>query len=224
MNLRHPENPNLHLHYGYTYRGYSVMGQHTPLIREYLDRSYEVAHLALEEHPRVCALRFDLRFPADCLFTEEDRSNRVMSKFTEKLTDKIRSQRARSKRMHGSAHDTSVRWFWVREGGDSERGHQHYHFVLFLNWDAYRSAGSFNSGRNNLSQLIQAAWARALRMDVFDADGLVYVPFNSSYKLTRNPDPKESGFNAFFERISYMCKARTKVYGHGYHACNSSRG
>jgi len=222
VNLRHPENTNLHLHYNESYRGLTVMAKHAPLIREYLDRCYEVTHLALAEHPRLFAGRFDLHFPADCLFTDEDRSNRAISKFVDSLTGRIRTHRARSMREHGSVHGTSVRWFWVREEGDSAAGHQHYHFVLLLNWDAYRSLGSFNSGRDNLYRRIQAAWAGALRMDIDDADGLVYVPDNAVYKLTR--DPKTSMFPDYFERISYMCKTRSKVYSHGYHAFNSSRG
>jgi Inovirus Gp2 len=48
----------------------------------------------------------------------------------------------------------------------------------------------------------------------------VHFPEMPSYLLSKRvPD----GLALFFERVSYLCKARTKLYGHGHHGYGSSR-
>jgi hypothetical protein len=223
---RHPANPNLHFWYDATYRGLSVMQSKAPLIREYLEILRDTTMRALDDHRRVFAVRFDLHFPADCLFTEYDCTNKVIAKFVESLESKIGWARDRSKRANAYAHNTEVHWVWAREhGSHSERysdGRQHYHFALLLNCDAYRSLGSFNSGRVNLFTHIQRAWARALRVGIDEVDGLVFVPMNASFKLIRGGGEKDQ-LDAFFYRASYICKSRSKVYGNGFHAFGCSR-
>jgi hypothetical protein len=222
---RHPANPNLHYWYDATYRGLSVMQSHAPLIREYLETLHDTTMRALDEHGRVFAARFDLHFPADCLFTEYDYTNKVISNFVTSLKSKIGWARGLAKRANPFAHDTSVSCVWAREHGSrSQRcsdGRQHYHFVLLLNWDAYRGLGSFNSRRVNLFTHIQGAWAHAMRVCFEDADGLVYVPENAAFKLVRAAG-KGDELDAFFHRASYICKARSKVYGNGYQAFRGS--
>lgn len=222
---RHPANPNLHLWYDATYRGLPVMDSHAPLIREYLETLHSTTMRALDDHGRVFAVRFDLRFPSDCLFTEFDYTNKVISNFVTSLKSKIGWARARAKRANPYAHNTSVSWVWAREHGSrNERcsdGRQHYHFVLLLNWDAYRGLGSFNSRQVNLFTHIQSAWAQAMRVCFEGADGLVYVPENATFKLVR-AGGRGDELPAFFERASYICKARSKVYGNGFQAFRGS--
>jgi len=222
---RHPANPNLHLWFDETYRRLPVMDAHAPLIREYLETLHDTTMRALDDHGRVFAARFDLRFPSDCLFTEFDYTNKVISNFVTSLKSKIGWARARAKRANPYIHDTSVRWVWAREHGSrNERcsdGRQHYHFVLLLNWDAYRGLGSFNSRQVNLFTHIQSAWAQAMRIGFEDADGLVYVPESATFKLVR-AGGKGDELPAFFKRASYICKARSKVYGNGFQAFRGS--
>ena len=214
---RHPGNSNLHLHHENSFQGLPVMTSYSPFIAEYLKRLHETTQLALSAHRRVFAVRFDLRFPDDDLPLESN--NTVISKFVDSLTVRIQSARERSKRLNGSAHQTQVRWCWVREIG--REGRAHYHFVLLLNKDAYHTVGRFHSAQENLYRRIQSAWASALEIPVGEADGLVHIPVNAEYHLSQD-DPAE--MDRYFQRVSYLCKAATKVYGNRCRVFGCSRG
>jgi hypothetical protein len=193
------------------------MTSHPPSITEYLERLYETTQLALSDHRQVFAVRFDLRFPDDYLALEL--GNAVISRFVDSLTERIQSARKRSERLNGSAHQTSVRWCWVREIG--QEGRPHYHFVLLLNRDAYHTVGRFQSERENLYSRIQSAWASALGISFEDADGLVHIPANATFHLSQ--DDSEA-MDRYFHRVSYICKAATKDYGSRCRAFGCSRG
>lgn len=213
---RHVGNSNLHLHHEDSFRGLPVMQYYTPFISEYLERLYGTTQLALDDHREVFAVRFDPRFPDDA---SPDSGNAVISRFVDSLTFRIQSARKRSERLHGAAHRTSVRWCWVREVG--RQGRAHYHFVLLLNRDAYHRLGRFQSERENLYSRIQAAWASALRIPFEEADGLVHIPANATFHLSED-DPDEMA--RYFHRVSYLCKAETKDYGHRCRSFGCSRG
>lgn len=213
---RHSGNSNLHLHYEDTFRGLPVMTSHGPFITEYLERLYETTQLALSDHRQVFAVRFDLRFPDDYLPPAS--GNAVISRFVDSLTNRIQSARKLSERLNGSAHQTSVRWCWVREIG--QEGRPHYHCVLLLNRDAYHTVGRFQSERENLYSRIQAAWASALKISFEDADGLVHIPANATFHLSQD-DSEE--MDRYFHRVSYLCKAATKDYGSRCRAFGCSR-
>lgn len=213
---RHPGNSNLHLHYEDTFHGLPVMAFHAPFITEYLERLYETTQLALSDHPRVFAVRFDLRFPDNDSVSESDST--VISRFVASLTERIEIARERAKRLNGFAHQTRVRWCWVREIG--QEGRPHYHFVLLLNKDAYHTVGRFDSERENLYSRIQSAWASALKISFEDADGLVHIPVNATFHLSQN-DPE--AMDRYFHRVSYLCKAATKDYGSRCRAFGCSR-
>lgn len=214
---RHSGNSNLHLHYEDTFRGSPVMASHAPFITEYLERLLKTTQLALSDHRQVFAIRFDLRFPDDDLPAES--GNAIISRFVDSLTVRIQLARKRSARLNGYAHQTSVRWCWVREIG--QEGRPHFHFVLLLNQDAYHTVGRFQSTRENLYGRIQAAWASALRISFDDADGLVHIPANATFHLSQD-DPEE--MDRYFHRVSYLAKARTKDYGSRCRAFGCSRG
>jgi len=213
---RHAGNSNLHLHYEDTFRGLPVMASYAPFITEYLERLYETTQLALSDHRQVFAIRFDLRFPDDDLPPES--GNAVISRFVDSLTARIQLARKRSERLNGSAHQTSVRWCWVREIG--QEGRPHYHFVLLLNRDAFHTVGRFQSERENLYSRIQSAWASALRVPFEDAVGLVHIPANATFHLSQG-DPEE--MDRYFHRVSYICKAATKDFGSRCRAFGCSR-
>ena len=213
---RHPDNSNLHLHYENTFRGLPVMASHAPFITEYLDSLLETTQLALSAHRQVFAVRFDLRFPNDYLPPAS--SNTVVSRFVAALSVRIEIARERAKRLNGSAHQTSVRWCWVREVG--QEGRPHFHFVLLLNRDAFHTVGRFQSERENLYTRIQAAWASALRIHFDYVEGLVHIPTNATFHLSQD-DP--AAMDRYFHRVSYICKAATKEYGSRCRAFGCSR-
>jgi hypothetical protein len=213
----HAGNGNLHLYYEDTFRGLPVMTFHAPFIAEYLQRLYETTQLALSDHRQVFAVRFDLRFPDDYLPPAS--GNAVISKFVASLAERIQSARESARLLNGSAHQTSVRWCWVREIG--REGRPHYHGVLLVSRDTFHTVGRFQSERENLYSRIQAAWASALRISFEDADGLVHIPANATFHLSQN-DPEE--MDRYFRRVSYLCKAATKDYGSRCRAFGCSRG
>ena len=214
---RHPDNSNLHLHYDDTFCGLPVMASRAPFITEYLKSLLETTQLALSAHRRVFAVRFDLRFPDDYLPPAS--SNAVISRFVASLSTKIEIARERAKRLNGSAHQTSVRWCWVREVG--REGRPHFHFVLLLNRDAYHRVGRFQSERENLYSRLQSAWASALKICVDDAEGLVHIPANATFHLSQD-DPV--GMAQYFHRVSYLAKVETKEFGSRCRAFGCSRG
>lgn len=214
---RHAGNSNLHLHYEDTFHGLPVMASHAPFITEYLQSLLETTQLALSAHRRVFAVRFDLRFPDDYLPPAS--SNAVISRFVASLATKIEIARERAKRLNGSAHQTSVRWCWVREVG--REGRPHFHFVLLLNRDAFHTVGRFQSERENLYSRLQSAWASALKICVDDTEGLVHIPANATFNLSQD-DPAQ--MDRYFHRVSYICKAATKEFGSRCRAFGCSRG
>lgn len=214
---RHPENPNLTLSHDPTYQGFSVQSQRGPLIHEYLDISWSVIQRSLQDHNRVFAVRFDLRFPENGHHAHAD-SNLVIERFISSLKAKIRHNRNRAREANRYAHHTSVRYIWCRELG--QHGVPHYHVALLLNNDAYCTLGIYALDRPNLFSRIHEAWASALGTQSNDVRGLVEFPQNPYYLLQRN-DP--IAISDFFYRVSYLCKADTKYYGSGVHSFGASR-
>jgi hypothetical protein len=213
---RHPENNNLTLFFGESYEGFDVLHQYAPLIEEYLSRALCVTRLALIKHPRTFAFRVDLRFRANQLI-DDAQTNKPLERFFASLRAKIHHNRKLRKEEAGYAHDTAIRYIWCREIG--EHGVPHYHLAILLNRDAFFKLGKFETGRKNLFNLMVEAWASALKLPVEDARGLVEVPENPTYSLTKYD---WDAFNDFFRRVSYLCKAETKHFGDGVRSFGTS--
>ena len=192
--------------YGDRYEGYPLMADKGPFIRGYLDKIIDVMDASLNEHPRTFAARFDLRFPTGLKVLAEDR---VIDRFISSLKAKIQHARRRAgRRAEYKVHQTSVRYVWGREIG--QRGRPHYHFVIFLNRDAFNSLGRYEQSRDNLYNRILEAWASALGIAVEGAIGLPHFPRNAIVRINaRDPDSQDE----FFYRASYMAKAATKMIG-----------
>lgn len=216
--LRHSQNNNLIIHDEQSYRGLRIQVDKAPFIRQYLERLHKTIEHALKEHARVFAFRIDLRFPAGLERCADEYTNQVLERFFASFKAKIRHNRSMARMENKYAHDSNVRYVWAREIG--QHGKPHYHAVFFLNYDAFNALGKFESGRNNIFNSLQQAWASALRRPVEAVRGLVEMPNNPSYCLRRD-DPQS--VRDFFYRASYLCKSATKVYGSGQHGFGSSR-
>lgn len=192
------------------------MSSKGPFVERYLDRIVEVMNASVDAHPRTFAVRFDLHVLDGEWLLDEDR---LIDRFLASLKTKIRVARARSEResKNGWAHKSDVRYVWAREYGES--GNPHYHFVLFLNRDAFNAIGTYGVDRRNLFSRILEAWASAQRLTVDEALGLVYVPRNASYWI--DADDQEMQDELFY-RASYLAKASTKQVG-SRHSFGSSR-
>lgn len=187
-----------------------------PFVAKYLDKIIEVMNRSLDEHPRTFAVRFDLQIPAIEWGLAEDR---LIDRFISSLKGKIKWARIKSARQSktGRVHETGVRYVWAREL--PQRGRVHYHFVLFLNRDAFNAIGVYELGRDNLFNRVLEAWAGALRMDVDDAVGLVHFPENAIYRVTEGDVGSQDDL---LHRASYLAKVSTKVVG-SRHSFGSSR-
>lgn len=216
--LRHSQNSNLVIHNEQSYRGLLIQVDKGPFIRQHLERLHATIGHALEQHARVFAFRVDLRFSAALEQCGDEYTNQVFERFIASFKAKIRHNRNMARMENKYAHDSSVRYIWAREVG--QYGKPHYHVVLFLNYDAFNVLGKFESGRDNIFNRLQQAWASALRCPVEAVRGLVEIPSNPSYYLRRD-DPQS--VRSFFYRASYLCKVATKVYGSGQHGFGSSR-
>jgi hypothetical protein len=216
--IRHPKNTNLTLHFESTYQGFAVQVDKAPFIQEYLNRLHQTVLRSLEQYPRVFAFRFDLRLPANTQLPPYALTNEVVDRFIESFKAKIKHNRQIAKQANKYAHDTKVRYVWTREHG--QQGQPHHHFAILLNYDAFNALGKIESGRDNMFNRLEGAWASALGLSVEAVKGLVEIPDNPYYHLHRN---EPAGQAAFFFRTSYLCKSGTKVFGDGSHGFGSSR-
>lgn len=214
-----PFNRNQTLFVGNLYKGLPVMAGKGPFVAEYLEALYNTQAKALVDYRRVCALRFDLRFPRSSLAGNEETSNAVVSRFIESIKAKIDHNRQTARDRNPYAHQSKVRYLWAREVGVD--GRVHYHVALFLNGEAYFTLGNFQSDQPNLAKRIASAWTSALGIDEGLSTGLVHFPDNPVYRVDRL---EASSISNFFYRASYLCKLNTKSYGYGHHGFGYSRG
>ena len=205
------------LWYGGEFASLPVMSSNQPLIGEFLKALSEVVEDALADHCRVFAFRVDLRMPKDVDALAVAFSNSVMSRFMNSLKAKIQHNRLSVGRDGRHVHNTKVRYFWVREVG--EEGRVHYHAVVFLNADAFNWLGQYGRSGNMAARVCEA-WASALGVAEPFGRALVHFPVRPTYTLRRGD---QGSVDAFFYRASYLCKARTKVYGDGHHGYGCSR-
>lgn len=197
---------------GKEFKEMPILSSYAPFYESYLDSIYRVMYQSLEAHPRTTAFRFELHLPID-LYVNIDR---LTERFVASLKSKLKHARVQSN--NPSAHGTDVRYVWALEYSQTER--MHYHFILFLNRDAYRSFGLFEEGRKNIYNRIVEAWASALGIKLFkNAQGLVYIPDNPVYALSKN---LQENIDSFFYRASYLAKVDTKMNG-SRHSFGSSK-
>jgi len=195
------------------------MADKGPLINEYLEKLWQTTQRAMAEYSRVFAARIDLKFPYGYGLPDAFVHNVAIQRFVESLKAQIEADRRRAVRDNGRAHDTRLRYFWVREVGD--RGVPHYHFALLLNKDAYHTLGKLVTDRVNMFKRLENAWASALQLSQAEVRGLVHVPDNAEFTLTR--EVGDVGVAEFFHRVSYFCKSATKVYCGRTRNCECSR-
>ncbi|HHM8494128.1 TPA: inovirus Gp2 family protein [Pseudomonas aeruginosa] len=221
--LRHPDNPNLSLHYDGTFDGFDLMIDKGPFIREYLARIKHTIDLAFDQYPRVLAFRVDLRLPRNIDLADYAYTNQVISKFFESFSAKIRYHRSQLRERSRYARGCKVRYAWSREAGRGET--PHYHVLILLNRDAYYTIGRLGSERDNMISRMEEAWAGALGLSVEQVRGLVHIPENAEYRIDRNAGGSDRDERpALFYRASYLCKAATKSYGDRQRGFDTSRG
>ena len=233
MAQRHPYNRKLTLFDGAEWHGLPVLTGRGPLIENYLERSHKVLQDAVEEYPRTCLIRCDLRVHQD----RSEPDTTVISRFLASLQAQIDADANRKWMACKRVHPCKLRHIWAREQGSSV--HSHYHVALLLNRDAYFSLGDFRnrapgpqrenpaegSVTRNMADRIRKAWASALGLRPEEAAGLVHFPENPVYRIDANSPDFGQQFASAFYRVSYLTKAATKHYGDGHNSfgCSSLR-
>ncbi len=122
-------------------------------------RIRETVRHALNVHPRLTALRVDLRFPDVPAATDAA----VISRFINALKARIDAYQKRKHREGKRVHPTTLHYVWAREFGEC-KGKKHYHLMLLVNRDTWCRAGDYRAP-GSLAGMIEQAWCSALGVD-----------------------------------------------------------
>lgn len=186
---------------------------------EQLEASMEVITNFLDKHPRVFAVRVDLRFPhipvmddpdMPTSFPPEVEEDDVITRFIASLKSQIQALRHRKGK---TGKRFLLGYIWVKEQVTSQ--YPHYHVVLLFNRDDYGYLGDYsNFDADNMATRIRKAWCRALRLAYPDYASLVHFPPDAEYRFDRRDAVLHNdNFYKFLERIGYLFKLRSKVRG-----------
>lgn len=183
-------------------------------------RFISVLDNAVDAYNRLFAFRVDLRIPAGMILTPEI-ERRLIDRFVASFKAKVRHNRSMALKLNPNAHGTEVRYSWAREIGAD--GVVHYHFIFYLNRDAFNSLGSFKAASGNLYTRLVEAWASALGIAAGEAVGLVHVTENAMFHLNANSTNYAVVRGHIVHNVSYLAKEETKVLGCGLHRYGFSR-
>ena len=204
MYKRHTENTNLIIIPACQYDGSYRLIDNYFMIDQYLRRTEQVMHQAMSDYRRVTMIRFDLRFPS-CWDLEIYPYQLCISQFFRNLNYFL------GRDSTGKGRSNKLRYVWSKEFGE-ENGRPHYHVAVMVNGDLYRPFGYYQPGMKTLAGMIAMSWADALGLWEIEAFGLVHFPNRSAMSFSGGDYQSRS---EVFQRISYLCKVRTKHYGDG---------
>lgn len=128
------------------------------------------------------------------------------------LKAKLEADKTRKQREGKRIYRCPMFIMWAREF--SESGKCHYHICLLFNKDAYYHLGDYNH-EENLRGMITGAWYSALGLELEDHQGLVHFPDDCRYVLDTNSPDFDEYYQDLLERLDYLSKVETKVFGEG---------
>lgn len=228
--LRCENNPNLVLVYGDEWRGLPL-GNRPPYAERYLQINLNVMRHAFMTHRRCLVIFMVLRFPCGYPIPEQG----VVTRFIRSLKAQIKADLHARNRESGRYLKSDVLNVWCREIESSD--HCHYHLALFLNLDAYNTLGNFavpewdyldvptspiRPRATSMYQRLNRAWAGALGLAEWQAEGLVQYPRNSVSTLDSGSLGFTEQYYDLFRRLSYFAKIETKDFGSGLDCYGSS--
>lgn len=193
--------------YESVYHGYKVNLNFGPLMANHLAAISRTLSNALADTPRAYAARFDLRLPNEFDVTDSEVVTRFFNALKRLLEAADQEKANEGKRIHPHR----LRYCWTREWGNV--GRPHFHVLIILNHDRYRTLGKFKNTEGNLAARIKTAWAIATRQDYKTVDRLIHFPDNPEYRLILNSPDYQFQLQNLFYRVSYFAKAETKVFG-----------
>lgn len=190
----------------------------------YVKRINETIDKALNQYPRVLAVRFDLRFPdeenrLDCPTRYYDAPD-VISRAFDSVKSQIKEDIKRKVKAGKRTLTCDVRYIWARELNQEGTKH-HYHIILLLNKDAYSWPGKRQTDMSfnylSIYQIVVNAWIRAIKRDDHEKDhhGLIHLPVKGFYTLNRNKPNFKNDYEELTERAIYLAKEYSKDYSDG---------
>lgn len=175
-------------------------------------------NLITNRHQRVVAFRVDTHFPGIvdngdniCCFhsLEPGEISRMCKSMEAKLIADIQRKEREGKRVYRG----TVIIIWAREFSLS--GKCHYHLCLLFNKDAYYHLGDYEK-ENTLRAMITGSWYSAMGLHLDDYQGLVHFPENCRYVLNSNHPDFQCHYQELLNRLDYLAKIETKIFGEGY--------
>lgn len=175
-------------------------------------------NLITNRHQRVVAFRVDTHFPGIvdngdniCCFhsLEPGEISRMCKSMEAKLIADIQRKEREGKRVYRG----TVIIIWAREFSLS--GKCHYHLCLLFNKDAYYHLGDYEK-ENTLRAMITGSWYSAMGLHLDDHRGLVHFPENCRYVLNSNHPDFQCHYQELLNRLDYLAKIETKIFGEGY--------
>ena len=177
-------------------------------------RIRETVLRALDVHPRLTALRVDLRLPDVPAATDAA----VISRFINALKARIDAYQKRKRREGKRVHTTRLHYVWAREFGVL-RGKKHYHLLLLVNRDTWCRVGDYRDS-GSLAGMIKQAWCSALGVDAGCYATLANFPAWPVVWLERGDN---ASLQDALDRAAYLAKEYTKVNGTGERNFGCSR-
>lgn len=192
----------------------------------YLTTIERVINDSLDDYPRILAVRFDLRLPETNQDDYLDRDlpdsfnrDKLIPKFIESLKSKIKYDLKRKNKKWDRKFKCQLRYVWCREKESSNN--EHYHVMIIVNKDVYRSIGEYHHN-GSLSSMIVSAWESSLSLDYNQVKRLVYFPSNCAYVVNYRDSKYEEQYDDLFYRVSYLAKTRTKNINRYYRSFGCS--
>lgn len=185
---------------------YSIVPEYQRIVQRTLG-------LALHRYNRICALRFDLRFPEQLHYQDPA----VISRFIDSFKAHLRAWDNQRR----SSHPIGFCYLWCREQHNSSNWH--YHVVFLFNKDAVCGFGNNLLDGSSMYSRIQSAWASAIGLTAPQADGLVHICKNGTYWIDQRSAEFPSQLAAASERFSYLAKRETKQFDDGNRNFGSSQ-
>lgn len=203
MNQRLKSNKNLSLYTQPTFNNMPVLSSrkyNQGMVYDHLTILQKIIESSLQVYPKVFVIRCDLRFPEG--FPVE-KTKGAMTRFNNALNYRIKRVGQRRTPSGRLPHKTDIRFFWCMEQNDSAL--PHYHYLLFLNADAFNNLGSFDLERDNMYSRIMTSWNSAL--GIAWNEQLVHFPSGGTFNLFRGQP-----YDDFFKYASYLCKVHSKNF------------
>ncbi|EEW0911026.1 inovirus Gp2 family protein [Escherichia coli O4] len=200
---------------------YKYIKSHGPLNKYQLKRIEQAIDKALDEYPRVMAIRVELHMPVRrplCDMLLEDDYARTdaaaISRFNASLNAKIKHYELKQKNAGKRVRETSSRIVWAREFCPTNNK-KHYHVLLLLNRDAFNSLGSFESDKGTLLRFIREAWMSAVNLIYPKNRELVKIPDNPCYYISAKDGKQSEAYRELIFRSSYLAKEKSKCFTDG---------